>query len=94
MAYPFAAAPTTGKIVSILTDRFGATLLTEDSVIIGLRGPVTIRYLRREKNNAALFSEPLSDEDGELMGWDKLRRVCRQLGVDIRNLDIPGLHLG
>ena len=93
MAYPFAQAPTTSEIVSKLESRCGAKLCTAGP-ITGPRGPVTIRYLRREASNGILFSEPLSDEDNERMGWDHLRRVCRQLGVDPVDLDIPGLHLG
>lgn len=94
MAYPFAKAPTTGDIVSRLGDRFGATLRRAEGTIIGPRGPVAIRYLMREVNGAVMVSEPLADDDGEFVGWDKLRRVCRQLDVDLQDLGIPGLHLG
>ena len=61
---------------------------------MGPRGQVNIRYLYCKTNDAVLFSEPLSDDDDEAMGWDKLRRVCSQLGVDVADLGIPGLHLG
>ena len=27
-------------------------------------------------------------------GWDKLRRVCSQLKIDVKDLGISGLHLG
>ena len=51
-------------------------------------------YLARDTDDGILLSEPLADHDDEHMGWDKLRRVCRQLGVDLRDLGVPGLHLG
>lgn len=93
MAYPFARAPSTAEFVTRLRSQ-GAELLTVPGEVIGPRGPVTIRYLKRIVDGEPLFSEPLADSDDEVVGWDKLRRVCRQLQVDPRDLRIPGLHLG
>ena len=93
MSYPFARAPTTGDIIARFIEGFEARL-TETSPIIGPKGKVVIRYLARDTDDGILLSEPLADHDDEHMGWDKLRRVCRQLGVDLRDLGVPGLHLG
>ena len=92
MAYPFARAPTTAEVVSRLTD-FGATLKSVGPVV-GPRGGVTIRYLKWNRDGEVLCSEPISDEDEEPVGWDKLRRVCNQLQIEVAELGLPGLHLG
>lgn len=93
-AYPFAQAPTAGQLIERF-QKLGATLETTDSwTIVGPRGPVSIRYLRRGFGKTVLASEPLPVDDEERIGWDMLWRICRQLRVDVQDLGIPGLHLG
>jgi hypothetical protein len=88
--YPFAEAPTTAVLIERLKS-FGATVETTQPVP-SPRGPVSFRYLRRTATDGLKLSESLP-EDEEFVGWDKLRRICRQLDVDPKKLDI-GLHLG
>ena len=45
-------------------------------------------------DGSVILSEPLSEDDSDPVGWDKLRRVCHQLRIDVKELKIPGLHLG
>lgn len=94
MPYPFASAPTTAEIVTRFGDAFGATVLHLEGLLIGPRGPEAIRCLGIEEEGEWLISEPLSNSDDDLVGWDKLRRLCSQLGVDAIDLQIPGLHMG
>lgn len=93
MPYPFARAPRTDEFVSRLVE-LGAELLVIPGTVTGPWGSVTIRYLKREANGQPTFSEPLAENDSDLVGWDKLRRICHQLKIDPRELKIPGLHLG
>ena len=93
MAYPFAKAPTTGDVIGRLIG-LGAEL-RELAPVMGPKGLVVIRYLALSTGNGTiLFSEPLAENDDERVGWDKLRRICQQLKVDLVDLEIPGLHLG
>ena len=93
MPYPFAQAPTVAILIERLTDGCQASLHTT-SAIVGPRGEITPRYLKREAGGTVFASEPLPDDDNALVGWDQLRRVCAQLRVDPKDLGIPGLHLG
>lgn len=93
MAYPFAKAPTVADLIERLTDKCQASLHTT-SPIIGPQGEITPRYLKRQAGGTLFVSEPLPDDDDAKVGWDKLRRVCAQLRVDPKDLEIPGLHLG
>lgn len=94
MAYPFAKAPTVAQAVAAF-QALGATLHNlPDPELVGPRGPVVVRYLERGTGNGGIYrSEPLPETDDERVGWDMLRRWCRQLRVDPKELDL-GLDLG
>ena len=94
MPYPFARAPRTGEVISQLST-LGAALCELPESVVGPRGAVKIRYMERILDDGSVVhSEPLAEDDTDPVGWDKLRRVCNQLQVDPRDLEIPGLHLG
>lgn len=90
--YPFARAPSTGDLIQRFTEHFEATL-EHTSPIMGPRGEVVARYLKRETPDGLKVSGPLPDEDDVRVGWDQVRRLCRQLEIDPRELNI-GLDLG
>lgn len=91
-AYPFAQAPTIGELIQKFTEDFGATL-EHTSPLVGPRGEVAVRYLKRDTDDGLKVSERLPDEDDAPVGWDQVRRLCRQLGIGPRELNI-GLDLG
>ena len=81
-----------GELIAIFTGEHDATLENTTSPIVGPRGEIQVRYLRREADGEVKASEPLLNDDDDLVGWDMARRLCRQLGLEA-NL-VPGLHLG
>ena len=91
MAYPFAQAPTLREFIGKL-EQFGVHVCSVDG-LSGPRGAVTIRFLERGRNGNALRSEPLPESDDMRVGVDLARRLCRQLKLDPRELDI-GFDLG
>lgn len=92
MAYPFAKSPTLGDFIARVREK-GFTVEDVQASITGPRGPVKIRYLLRLDNGSVKHTEPLLESDSTPLGWDTLRRYCRQLGIDPRDLGF-GLDLG
>ena len=93
MPYPFARAPSTGTLVSRLQG-LGADLCEIPGEVMGPRGAVRLRYMKRVLDDGSVvISDALAEDDSAPVGWDMLRRVCNQLGIDPRDLNI-GLHLG
>lgn len=94
MAYPFAQAPTIAEVVDKLKKDFGAQERRPTGVVIGPSGlPVGISYLEREVDGQTKRTQALPEERETRAGWDLVRRLCRQLKVDPKDLDI-GLDLG
>ena len=92
MAYPFAQCPTVKEFVAKVKP-FGAELKTLDAEMVGPRGPVTITYLERQTGDTVRQTEPLPEDLDERLFWDTIRRLCRQLDLDPKELDL-GLDLG
>ena len=91
MPYPMAQVPRAGDFIA-KAEALGAQLRNVDG-LVGPRGPAPIRYLQLERDGRVRRTEPLPESDDEQVFWDLARRLCRQLGLDPRDLDI-GLDLG
>lgn len=71
----------------------GAELKELAAPLVGPKGETTVRYLERDDAGRIRRTEPLPESEDERLGPDALRRLCRQLGLDPRELDL-GLDLG
>ena len=87
-SYPLRPFPTVREVIE-KAERTGATVGRLECSLLGPRGATEVRFLEREGHP----SEPLREDDEERVAWDTLRRWCRQLRIDPRDLDI-GLDLG
>lgn len=81
MAYPFSKAPTVEEFVRGLVEKYGCQLHTLDGdiVLVGPRGPVSIKYLTRNEGDQELISEPLPEHIGDCLCPDSARRLIVQL---------------
>ncbi len=87
MAYPFAQAPTVGQVVEA-AERIGAALGKLRTGLEGPRGATVVEFLEIDEH----CTEPLPEDFDERVGWDTIRRWCRQLRISPGDLDL-GLDL-
>lgn len=91
MNYPFSQAPTLAQLLEKFAS-LGVRVATLPGDLVGPRGATAIRYLEITQGDRVRRTEPLPEDDGQRCGWDLVRRLCRQLGIKPRDLDI-GLDL-
>ena len=89
MAYPFVQMPTVSEFVHFCEGQ-GAELRELKNDLVGPRGKVKIQFLYRKKAKERI-TEPLPTNFNERLTPDTLRRLCRQIGVSVKDF---GLHLG
>lgn len=80
MAYPFSQAPTVKDFLKSL-EPLHCEVLTLDNPLVGPRGKVDVRYVRRTVDGAELFSEPLPNDLNERISPDSMRRWIKQLNL-------------
>ena len=79
LPYPFHQAPTVQEFVDVATNPPVNAELKNAADIVGPRGKTVIRYLHKDGS----FTEPLPEDFDERLGPDSLRRLCRQIGMDV-----------
>lgn len=91
MTYPMAPALTLRQFID-KTVPHGVVERSVPGGMVGPRGDMKISYLEIARPGAIRVTEPLPENEESLLAWDTVRRLCRQLEIQPRDLDI-GLPL-